>query len=93
MTLFIDVAQVRAPLVVQMTGPSRPLIWSLLSAMLLFAAGFIFLLLRQAFAPSSPAVPKAPKGAAAPAPARKKSSTPVQPNLPPTFIRSPQRAA
>lgn len=90
--LFIDVAQVRAPLVVQTIGPPRQLIWGLLSAMLLFAAGFIFLLLRQVFA----AAPRQAARAAAPsaaAPARKKSSTPRQPNLPPTFIRAPQRAA
>jgi type III secretion protein J len=91
-TLFIDSTVPHSPTLVQTIGPPRSLVWALLVAMLLFAGGFIYLLLRQAFGPSA-ATAKAKKAAKS-----SNAAEPTPPQVPApilsrTFIRAPQRAA
>lgn len=91
-TLVIDAAQVRSPTLVQTVGPPKALVWALLVAMLAFAGGFIFLLLRQAWAVSAAA--RAPRAKAPTAPTREKTPQPAAPPaLAPTFVRAQARAA
>ncbi len=95
-TLLIDTAQVRSPTLVQTIGPPKPLVWALLVAMLTFAAGFIWLLLKQAWAiPAAPApartLPVAAKSQAARA-APERETAQKSPALARTLVRSQQAA-
>ena len=89
-TLFIDSAQVRVPTLVQTIGPPRPLVWALLIAMLAFAGGFIYLLLKQAWGEPVLAAPVKP---AAPAPAKAKEPVVPAPAFARTYVRSSPKAA
>lgn len=91
-TLVIDAAQVRAPTLVQTVGPPKALVWALLAAMLAFAGGFIFLLLRQAWVTPAAAAARSRK---APSPVTREATPrqPAAPVLAPTFVRAPARAA
>jgi type III secretion protein J len=87
-TLFIDAAQVRVPTLVQTIGPPKPLVWAVLVAMLAFAAGFIYLLLKQAWGE-----PVFPAPVPAPAPPRSKEPVVPAPALARTFVRTSAKAA